>query len=220
MQQKCCIAAEAAWGRTGHAVASSQLRITLAGLGAGRAPRRRGALLAGWGHRGVARAGGGGWHSLACASRRRCSKPSGSRPTPSLQVQPRVANGFQRPLALVDHLVQDPLPRVQVRVPDPVGVPRVELVDLRHSAGYRVRGVLSSPQHDELLVMRISGGVSGVDGIGHGKSGMGKPVPLFLRCQAARLRRRASRPSRLIPAATKAAPLGSGTAAMVPAGAL
>jgi hypothetical protein len=37
MQQKCCIAAEAAWGRTGHAVASSQLWITpaasvLAGL--------------------------------------------------------------------------------------------------------------------------------------------------------------------------------------------
>ena len=30
MQQKCCIAAKAAWGRTGHAVASSQPRNTLA----------------------------------------------------------------------------------------------------------------------------------------------------------------------------------------------
>jgi hypothetical protein len=33
-------------------------------------------------------------------------------------------------LALVDQLVQDPLPRIQVRVPDPVGVPGVELLAL------------------------------------------------------------------------------------------
>jgi hypothetical protein len=32
-------------------------------------------------------------------------------------------------------------------------------------AGYRERRVLSGPQHDELLVMRLQGGVSGVGGV-------------------------------------------------------
>jgi hypothetical protein len=32
-------------------------------------------------------------------------------------------------------------------------------------AGYRVRRVLSNPQRDELRFMRLSGGVSGVDGV-------------------------------------------------------
>ena len=35
-----------------------------------------------------------------------------------------------------------------------------------------------------LLVMRLSGGLSGLDGIGHGRSGMGTTAPILLRCQA------------------------------------
>jgi hypothetical protein len=44
-------------------------------------------------------------------------------------------NALKTPLALVDHLIQHPFPRVHIRMPDPVGVPGVELVDLRHLPG-------------------------------------------------------------------------------------
>ena len=53
-------------------------------------------------------------------------------------------------------------------------------------AGDRVWRVLSGAEHDELFVMRLSGCVSGVGWMTlaqAGESGMGKPVPLFLRCQ-------------------------------------
>ena len=51
------------------------------------------------------------------------------------KVQPRVLDALKAPLALVDHLPEDPLSHVQVCVPDPVGVPRVEFVGLWHAAG-------------------------------------------------------------------------------------
>jgi hypothetical protein len=168
-------------------------------LGAGRAPRRRGALLAGWGHRGVARAGGGGWHSLACASRRRRSKPSGDGPAPRLQVQPRVANGFKRLLALVDHLVQDPLSRIQVRVPDPVGVPGVKLVVLRHAVAIESGG--GGGARPIAAYGRVCGpwdrsACCAWAGCGPGgRSGMGKPASLFTRQPPANLARVASTPN-------------------------
>jgi len=48
----------------------------------------------------------------------------------------------------------------------------------------RVGRVLSGAEHDELLGLRLSGGVSGVGWMTlaqAGESGMGKTVPLFLR---------------------------------------
>ena len=51
------------------------------------------------------------------------------------KVQPRVLDALKAPLALVDQVLQDSLPRIQIRVPDPIGVLGVELVGLWHAAG-------------------------------------------------------------------------------------
>ncbi len=53
-------------------------------------------------------------------------------PTPRFQVQCGVLDALKAALALEDQLVQNPHARIQVRVPDSVGVKRVELVPLRH----------------------------------------------------------------------------------------
>jgi len=67
-----------------------------------------------------------GWRRQPTAPNQSFPQPHPPRPPPRLQVQPRVTNGFKRLLALVDHLVQHSLSRIQIRVPDPVGVPGVE----------------------------------------------------------------------------------------------
>ena len=51
-----------------------------------------------------------------------------------LQVQLRVLNFLKAALALVDHFVQDAHACIQIRMPDPVGVKRVELINLRHAS--------------------------------------------------------------------------------------
>jgi hypothetical protein len=135
MQQKCCITAEAAWGRTGHAVASSQLRITLAASVLAGPRDTTGHFLLDGVTEALPGRVGRAWPPLTRASRRRRSKPSGDGPVPRLQVQPRVLDPLKAPLALVDEFLQDPLPRIQIRVPDSVGVPGVELVGLWHAAG-------------------------------------------------------------------------------------
>jgi len=55
-------------------------------------------------------------------------------PCPRLrfQIQPRVLDPLEAVLALLDNLVENPLARIQIRMPDPVGVSRVELVALWH----------------------------------------------------------------------------------------
>ena len=72
-------------------------------------------------------------------------------------------------------------------------------------------------------VERVWRGIeSGVDGRGHGKSGMGKPEPLFPRCQPTRFRIIAIEPTATTPTPNIPSTLGSGTAAMpdAPAGVL
>ena len=44
-------------------------------------------------------------------------------------------DALKAPLALEDQLVQNPHARIQIRMPDSVGVKRVELVRLRHLPG-------------------------------------------------------------------------------------
>ena len=68
------------------------------------------------------------------------SPPSLPQPHPTcppfrIQVQFRVLDPHKAALALVDDLVEHPNTCVQIRMPDAVGVPGVELVDLRHLAG-------------------------------------------------------------------------------------
>ena len=63
----------------------------------------------------------GGWRQPT-APNQSLPQPSRPCPTPSIQIQFGVLDALKAPLALVNHLVQDPLARIQVRVPDPVGV--------------------------------------------------------------------------------------------------
>lgn len=60
---------------------------------------------------------------------------SGGSPSLAAALMPRVLGALKAALALEDQLVQAPHPRIQVRVPDTVGVKQIELVDLRHLAG-------------------------------------------------------------------------------------
>jgi len=64
----------------------------------------------------------------------RPTQPSRPRPPSRLQVQLRVLNFLKAALALVDHFVQDAHACIQIRMPDPVGVKRVELINLRHAS--------------------------------------------------------------------------------------
>jgi hypothetical protein len=65
-----------------------------------------------------------------------------SAPRPCLQVQPRVLDALKAALALVDQLVQQPSTRVQIRVPDPVGVKQ----DESHLTAER-RALLIAPEN-------------------------------------------------------------------------
>ena len=73
------------------------------------------------------------------------------RPPPHIHVPPRVLDTLKAALALVDHLVQAPNARAQIRVPDRVDVPGIELVDWRHLP----RGLVS---HSPASAQEGSGG--------------------------------------------------------------
>jgi hypothetical protein len=60
---------------------------------------------------------------------------SASPTPPRVQAHFRVLNPRRSPQTLVDSRVQNAFSRIQVRMPDRVGVPEVELADLGHLAG-------------------------------------------------------------------------------------
>ena len=62
------------------------------------------------------------WRGVACS----LPQPLPPRPTASVQIEFGVLDALKAPLALVDQVLQDSLPRIQVRVPNPVGVLGVE----------------------------------------------------------------------------------------------
>ena len=61
-------------------------------------------------------------------------QPLPTCPRPRIQVQFCVPDSLKAAMALVDHFVQDAHACIQIRMPDPVGVKRVELINLRHAS--------------------------------------------------------------------------------------
>ena len=118
--------------------------------------------------------------SWACASSTPVGRPPPSlalplppRPRPRLQVQPRVLNPLKAPLALEDQFVQRPHTRIQVCVPDPVGVKQIELVRLRHLPGELLKLVEELQiRRRELLLLAtrvvFGGGISSAGGHSNG----------------------------------------------------
>ena len=84
-------------------------------------------------------------------------QPSRPRPTPSVQIKFGVLDALKTLLELVDQVLQDSLARIQIRMPDPVGVLGVELVGLRHAAGVLTsshphRHLGGSPFHQQIAM--------------------------------------------------------------------
>jgi hypothetical protein len=100
------------------------------------------------------------------------------------------------------------------------GIRNRDFCERFYLAAYLGWELFSGAANSRVLVMWLPRGASGEDGIGHGKSSMGKPVPLSLRCQPARFRLIAINPATPAPMPTNPSTLGSGTAAMLPDAAL